>query len=361
MFNSKKIITCIDYENYSKNTSQFSQNSTNFESILSFAQLLSCLNNLQSCAYINTSISNHPQISLLEQLFLRTNLRKEYPYIHIDYYLSSKNNTLTRGIVSQAEFQNMTPSKLIEFLKFYRYDYIIFDNLTIESPFFNLIEKILKDNEILSQIVIITNSKTKKYLRPILTNNFKYTTKNILPYSSNFSSRLKKESTELNIENGKIDYINSPLEISVWIQIAYNFTELKNKNSKRFFFLSTQMQSSREVAFISILKKMLKEMHDFGNWDFINLNLNRIHSNENLAQQNSDNQLISILKQSLFIDGITNIAYDLKSPTELIQDVFKFQDISQIISKITSNTNFDLSNTSIKQNEIISIKEESLE
>lgn len=339
MFDFQKTITCIEQ------SKEASQSSNQYDEIIPIAQILSCLNNLQSCAYINTTITNHPQISLLEQLFLRTNLKKEYPHIHIDYYTYSRNNTLTRGIVSQAEFQNLSSSKLLEYIKYYRYDYIIFDNVTMQSPFFNQIEKIIKDENITSQIIIIANSKAKEYFSPLLTTSFSYTKINELLLKP---TQTTKSQDEINLFN-----INSPINISLWILIAYNFLLLKNKQPKRFFFMSTQMQSSREVAFISILKKNLKDMYEFGNWDFINLNVDRIHS-LNIDASN-EKKLYTILKQSFYIDGFTNIMGDVEEMKSSILDILLTLDRSQITSTIITNTLFNFDNSNISEIELIKL------
>lgn len=343
MFNSNKIITFIEKSKKSIDKKNYDSSSNNYDEIIPIAQILSCLNNLQSCAYINTSISSHPQVSLLEQLFLRTNLKKEYPYIHIDYYMQSKKNSITRGIVSQAEFQNLPHSKLIEYIKYHRYDYVILDDVSSNSNNFNLIDSIINDKSILSQIIIIGDSKIKNYFNNIDT---------YFTYQNNIKQlQYLNKSCDLGKKN-PLYCINTPANISVWILIAYNFIFLRANNSKRFFFLSTQMQNSREVAFISIFKKILKSMNEFGNWDYINLNIDNINL-PNFKNSNEE-KLNSILKQSLYINGFTNIISDSKTTTNICE-VLSNINKSKITSIMVTNDKLNTSDSDFSKIDLLNL------
>ena len=341
MFNSKKIITFIEKSQEPLNENSSTLIINNYDEIIPTAQILSCLNNLQSCAYINLSISSHPQISLLEQLFLRTQLKKEYPYIHIDYYMQSRRDSITRGIVAQAEFQNLPYSKLIEYIKYHRYDYIILDNVTSNSNNFSLISAIVNDENISSQIILIGDSKIKSHFNNIDTY---FTYQNKIKQFSN----LDKSSS---LEEKNFYQINSPKNISVWIQIAYNFIFLKKNISKRFFFLSTQIQNSREIAFISILKKILKSMNEFGNWDFINLNIDNVYLPS--SKNSNEEKLNMILKQSFHINGFTNIIVDSRN-TISIDNILNIGN-SKISSIIIVNDNINVCESDFLNIELLNL------
>lgn len=338
MFDSLKTITCI--ESYTLTNSNFENtNPILYDEVIPIAHILSCLNNLQSCAYINTSITNHPQISLLEQLFLRTNLKKEYPYIHIDYYFASKNNHLTRGIVSQAEFQNLESSKLLQYLRYYRYNYIIFDNLTFDSPYFSQIEKVLKDEQITSKIIFLSSSKVRSYFSKIISNFYVYQENNNLLPKHSVSGKL---GTNINY------YLNCPINMSVWLQIAYNFKFLKLSEPKRFFFISTQLQNSREMTFIYILKKSLKDMHEFGNWDFMSINLEKSKF-DNTSEEPKELQLCSLMEQSAYLNGFTNIITSSQDLAKKIYNLTYERESLKNVSTLIWNLPVDI-NDSTKEN-----------
>ncbi|MFP4402090.1 MAG: hypothetical protein ACLFPL_02565 [Candidatus Nanoarchaeia archaeon] len=265
-------------------------------SLISFAQILNSLNNVESCAYINLSITNHQQISLLEQLFLRTKLSKEYPHINIDYYLLFKHEHITRGILSQAEYQNFHISKLFHCMSYFKYQVIIVDNVTPRSPYFSYILSIINASEIESQIILITSSQS------ILThiNTSIQTVHNYI-----YQEQLSQDSNTTHNAQPLLT-INSIDEFSSWLSIAYHFTILKKNGSKRFFFISEQLGFTKEIFFLSILKKHLKQLNDFEQWDFMTSKREQ-HLKINSNNENNLTQLIYFIKQSLQVSGNTTI------------------------------------------------------
>ncbi|MFT4244528.1 MAG: hypothetical protein ACMXYB_03690 [Candidatus Woesearchaeota archaeon] len=313
MFFSQKKIIYVE-QDLAKDSILYNQNLTC--NILSSAQMLFSLNNLESCAYVNLETSKNAFISLLEQLFLRTKLKKEYPYIHIDYYLKFNSQFLTRGIISQAEFQNVSYNKLKEMLIFYRYDTIILDNLSLQSSNIEIILNILNSNEISSNILIIGSKNFKDY---ILKNNINLSRVVLLDESLNLLDE-KNNQIQLNskmdsnnntnfdlekISNRFISSLITSKELQVWFLIAINFLNLKDLGTKRFFIISSTYDYSKEITFITLLKKHTKELLDIGNWDIMTLNI----SNLNFIDSLENNRQLNIILQSLQIEGFTNLIF----------------------------------------------------
>ena len=338
MFISKKSIHFID----TSQTIHLENNSNNSSTnIVSFAQLLYCLNNAQSCAYINTSLNNHYLISLLEQVFLRTNFAKEFPHIHIDYYLNYKHSILTRGILSQAEFQNVKIDKLTDMLLFYKYNYIIFDNLTAKSEELSTLLNILSQDLVQSNIIIFGNLEVYTLIS-------KYISKK---YSLTLNSLKYENLDKLNFS------ICSHNEIITWIIIAFNFSYLKTKYSKRFFLFANQHQISKEISFILNLKKYLKPVTEFENWDVIHyqLDLHQTPLKDTSLENLISNQFISLLIQSYQLEGITNIINtsqeSIDSIINRIIQLTKPKD-AILITNSSKNDNKNLNLLTLKENDL---------
>lgn len=273
-------------------------NNSNVKSMFSSAQILYSLNSLESCAYINLESSTNSFLSLLEQFFLRTKIQKEYPYIHIDYYLKFNSKFLTRGILSQAEYQNIAFDKLEYMLNFYRYNTIIIEGFSRDSQYLELLLNIIKSSSITSNIVIIGDENFKKYLEKsdvIFSNFFKF---NYVDNSQNISN-LENSHEKIN----KNVFLSAPKEIQSWLLIAQNFIYLKENYTKRFFFISNIHNYSKEIIFVTFLKKYTKELQDAGNWDLMVLS----PKESNLLTNVEYNKQFNLIKQSFSIEGFTNL------------------------------------------------------
>lgn len=291
---------------------------TNSQSIFGSAQILYSLNSLESCAYINLESSKNSFISLLEQFFLRTKIQKEYPYIHIDYYLKFNSKFLTRGILSQSEYQNISLDKLGYMLDFYRYNTIIIEGFSRDSQNTQLLLNIINSPSISSNIIIIGDNSSKEYLR-----------KNNVIFSNFFIFNQLNESYKLNsisISNdSKGLFLCAPKEIQSWLLIAQNFTYLKESYTKRFFFISNIHNYSKEVVFITFLKKYTKELQDVGNWDLMIINSKDSNFFENIEYSKQFN----IIKQSFSIEGFTNL---------ILSDNLNFEIETKLFSILFENT-----------------------
>ncbi|MCH8519450.1 MAG: hypothetical protein LAT82_01715 [Nanoarchaeota archaeon] len=298
MFFSKKQVTFIENLN-SHNTK---------ESLISSAYLLYSLNSLESCAYVNLDATKNSFISLLEQLFLRTNLKKEYPYIHIDYYLKFNSNFLIKGILSQAEFQNLKIEKLVQNLIYYRYDTIILDNLDVTSQHLDTILTILNSSEITSNIVIIGSDKIKFFFEK---KKIEFHSSLKLELHSNLkdSQSLYSSSPSLDVQYSNqpniLNILTNP-NISSWLSITYNLISIKKSGTKRFFFISNSYSYSKEITFILIMKKCLKQIPEFENWDYMVINPNNL----NFILDMEYNKQLTLLNQSLLVEGFSNLIFN---------------------------------------------------
>lgn len=318
-------------------------NSNQSTSIFAFAQLLYSLNNLQSLAYVNLSIQNHEHISLLEQLFLRTQMKKDYSYIHIDYYLKYANESLTRGILAQSEFQNLHIDHLKEIIKKNSYQVLVFDKLTIESPFLDKILELLKEIDWI-QVLIIGDKSVKKYFKKYITEDFKLTHKS-----------KQNDLTKYTLQDfSEVNTILAPHFFSSWLIIAYNFYLLKYSFTKRFFFTSNQESHLKEIFFISLLKKHLKPLLEFGRWDFVTAS----HSNLNITSLEDVKLFEGLLSQSFKITGVSNILFNSTNSLEIdLSKEFQNKLIEQKnVSLILTNKSVEFSNNQINVQNLISIK-----
>ena len=261
-------------------------------STLAFSQILYSLSHIQSCCYIDFSNKNQEYLSLLEQLFLRTDLEKEFPHIHIDYYLKHKEKSITRGIIAQGEFQNIHIESFLEVIEKNSYNTIIIDNLTPQIPNFDLIIKLIESSKISSHILIIGNSEVKKYIKSEINEEFELDESSLFkPKYENIVFPLPKFSNQ--------NYIECPKNFSSWIIITINFYLIKYPISKRFFFNESIEKVQKEIFLISNFKNKLKLISEYGDWDFV-FNQNNLSNIENKVNN-------SLLYQSLKIPGLTNI------------------------------------------------------
>ena len=301
------------------------------QSLIGFAQVLYALNNLQSCAYINFSIKSHEPLSLLEQLFLRTSLAKEYPFIHIDYFLrysDSKKDIITRGILSQVEFQNVHISTLLPLFEKQSYQTLIVDNVTKDNPHLDVILKLVQLS-IWKQVLIIGSKDIKHYFKQNVTHEYKLSS-NVL---TNAISHTRLSS---------INTIVGPYISSNWIIIAYNFTLLKYQFSKRFFFLSYKNNFAKEILFISLLKKHVKNLQEFGNWDYIFLSGQLQTPTKENKELDAFNQL---LVQSFKLKGLSNILFPYglleKLELSLINHLYELLQKQKSLSVLITNKNVE--------------------
>ena len=302
------------------------ENSTQSTSILAFAQILYSLNNSQSLAYINFSIKSHEYLSLLEQLFLTTQLKKEFSFIHIDYYLKQSKQSLLRGILAQSEYQNIRFEHCAEILSRNSYQVLVLDMVSKNQEHLDIIEEIIK-LPIFSQIIIISNSDHFDIFKKYITKRFSATLliqhNDITKYSSEKFSKISSISCSKTLHS-----------FSSWLIIAYNFYLLKYPFPKRFFFTSNQELFLKEIFFISIVKKHLKNIVEYGNWDFITAT--KHHSKLMNTEYNTFKDLFN---QSLLLLGITNIIsnqtiYSNSTHIEL-EDLTQSQDIKALV--LTNN------------------------
>lgn len=235
-------------------------------------------------AYIDCDKTSRKFINLLENLSLITGFKNNISKFHIEIFSFKNQNLMQKTLLPLVEYYNISKIKLKEELL--NFETIIIENLDFENISLEILKQLIRDKNILTELIVITKSKEiYNKIKDLFQISIEVSRSNFLQKFSRFTILEKSF-------YGQTQYL-----------LGYITRKYLQKKDIKYISFKKNIKNSEE-PFLRELKKIHTNILNYGKFDYVYLNLQTLQDEKPKIKE-IENQLMlletSIKKQSIII------------------------------------------------------------